>query len=204
MHPLIRAWKPYPPNTCATNCSRLVHSEYLQRLFCRATADCFSSFRMLNSVALTSAHLTLNPDGTLPREVPVRLNSKAVEPATHLFAIPSSSSQSRKTFTLYPIHASIITSHCSRLPALPPSTASSSSLPVLPLGIPHASSFPMLQAYLYTKRTDILLSSLLTSKSRLATVTGLWRNTCVLGVADEGLWNVLDIAWASVVGSTST
>lgn len=152
---------------------------------------------MLSSVAQSSTHISA--DGTLPREVPA-FSSEITNAPTHVLAVPSSSSQPRKTYTLYPVHASIMTLHCTQLPVLP-TASSSSAVPVIPLRLPHAASFPVLQMYLYTKRADLLMSSLRSSSSRMATITGLWRNACMLGIADEGFWEVLDSAWTGVTQS---
>jgi len=33
------------------------------------------------------------------------------------------------------------------------------------------------------------------------TINGLWRNACALGVFDDQLWEVLDLAWDAVLGA---
>lgn len=97
------------------------------------------------------------------------------------------------------------------------------TIPVVPLGIPNPEAFRELLCYIYTKRADELLAELLPTPppsavqgqdaldryarslaggiargellQRMARVQGVWRNACALGVFDDGLWSMLDLAW---------
>ena len=100
------------------------------------------------------------------------------------------------------------------------------TLPILPLSIPSPETFATLSSYLYTRRADALLRALLPSfpsstpvpttmvaltqtlerapsstlLAHALKVHGVWRNACALGVHDERLWGVLDLAWKACVG----
>ncbi|KAF8432132.1 hypothetical protein L210DRAFT_3719000 [Boletus edulis BED1] len=70
--------------------------------------------------------------------------------------------------TLFPIHNVFLATHCTNLPILPPSNVTrpdaagaTISLPMVPLCIPAPDVFPQLSMFLYTKRIDHLLTSLL-------------------------------------------
>ncbi|KZT64117.1 hypothetical protein DAEQUDRAFT_679161 [Daedalea quercina L-15889] len=97
------------------------------------------------------------------------------------------------------------------------------TIPVVPLGLPNPEHFRELLCYMYTKRADELLSELLPAPppsaaqgqdamdryarslareheradllQRMARVQGVWRNACALGVFDDGLWAMIDLAW---------
>ncbi|EPT01954.1 hypothetical protein FOMPIDRAFT_141772 [Fomitopsis schrenkii] len=97
------------------------------------------------------------------------------------------------------------------------------TIPVVPLGLPNPEAFRELLCYIYTKRADELLAELLPAPPpsavqgqdaldryarslaggiprgelvrRMARVQGVWRNACALGVFDDGLWSMLDLAW---------
>ena len=97
------------------------------------------------------------------------------------------------------------------------------TIPVIPLGLPNPEAFRELLCYIYTKRADELLAELLPAPPpsavhgqdaldryarslagsiargelmrRMARVQGVWRNACALGVFDDGLWAMLDLAW---------
>ncbi|KAH9931528.1 uncharacterized protein B0H18DRAFT_872199, partial [Fomitopsis serialis] len=97
------------------------------------------------------------------------------------------------------------------------------TVPVVPLGLPSPEHFRELMCYMYTKRADELLSELLPAPppsatqgqdamdryarslareyeradllKRMSRVQGVWRNACALGVFDDGLWGMLDLAW---------
>lgn len=159
------------------------------------------------------------PKSSLPKELEIIMNDAvAAACPTHVLAVYSSTpappSQKRKV-TLFPAHDLLLAAHCANLPALPASKLSTSScatatLPVVPLCLPSAEAFPFLQAYLYTKSTASLFTSLLPSAAPVDTVSlahratlihGLWRNACALGVVDSPLFDTIDRAWDAVVGS---
>jgi hypothetical protein len=107
----------------------------------------------------------------LPKELSILVNDISSDMPSHMLAVYSRqpSTTSRRRITLFPFHNIVLASHCANLPNLPtpPKTkqpeASGSRLtvPVVPLCIPSPQTFPYLSAFLYTKRTDLLLSSLL-------------------------------------------
>ncbi|GBE83521.1 hypothetical protein SCP_0505750 [Sparassis crispa] len=142
---------------------------------------------MLAALKLLSIPSSL-PRSRLPPiiDVPVRPTSHSPSSSafpTHILAISSSKSASSPntptaasfaqytstpaTAPLYPTHALVLATHCTLLPALPPSHPSNRtatmSLPLVPLTVPSAETFPVLHAYLHTKRTDTLLGALLPS-----------------------------------------
>jgi hypothetical protein len=119
--------------------------------------------------------------------------------------------------TILPIHDLVYRTTCAHLPIIPSRDVSlpAEELPLIHITLPSPSTLPILNTFLYTQRTDILLSSLLnvpaalgnptpTSRSgltellagkvdlkglmeRIARVHGLWSNTCSLGVASTYL-----------------
>ena len=174
----------------------------------------------------------------LPKELNILVNDISLDMPSHMFAVYSRNvkAATRRRVTLFPMHSIVLASHCAHLPTLPPTPkvdapdipGSHVTVPVVPLCIPSAQAFPYLSAYLYTKRTDYLLASLLPSPpaqlfnadhatllqfatklagtytaqallQHAATVIGLWRNVCSLGVFDDGLWDTMDIAWEVIL-----
>lgn len=133
--------------------------------------------------------------------------------------------------TILPIHDLIYRTNCAHLPHISPRDPSlaSESLPLIHITLPSPPTLPILNTYLYTQRTDILLSSLIsvpsglgfptpTSRSglthvladqldirnlmeRIAKIHGVWSNVCSLGIADPNLWRGLDTAWEVVLGA---
>ncbi len=58
----------------------------------------------------------------------------------------------------------------------------------------------------FTTNLPICSFSLLTCSphallKRIATVNGLWRNVCELGVFDDELWTTMDVAWEVLVAA---
>ena len=119
---------------------------------------------MLAAVANVHAH---PPTSTLPRELEIVINDMvAAHCPTHMLAIYSISSVTQKRkVTLFPTHHLVLATHCNNLPAFPASspdaTNSTVRVPVVPLCLPSPETFSILQSYLYTKRTDALLATLL-------------------------------------------
>ncbi|KAI0050342.1 hypothetical protein FA95DRAFT_1487496 [Auriscalpium vulgare] len=105
----------------------------------------------------------------LPKELSIIVNDLSAEMPTHMVAVYSRlSNTTRRRVTLYPIHNVMFATHCANLPALPPShptppttPGSRITVPVVPLCLPSPPTFPHLSAYLYGKRADVLLASLL-------------------------------------------
>ncbi|KIK98879.1 hypothetical protein PAXRUDRAFT_133258 [Paxillus rubicundulus Ve08.2h10] len=108
----------------------------------------------------------------LPKDLPAVVNDLSSDMPTHMLAVYSRqvNATTKRRVTLFPIHNIILAAHCANLPMLPtsnvahPETAGSSiSVPVVPLCIPAPEVFPQLSTFLYTKRIDHLLASLLPS-----------------------------------------
>ncbi|EGO01235.1 hypothetical protein SERLA73DRAFT_167356 [Serpula lacrymans var. lacrymans S7.3] len=105
----------------------------------------------------------------LPKELSIVVDDMSRYMPTHMLAVYArQSSATRRRVTLFPVHNIILAAHCANLPQLPESNpsapdvpGSSISVPVVPLCIPAPETFPHLSAFLYTKRVDHLLSSLL-------------------------------------------
>ncbi|KAG5338695.1 hypothetical protein C0989_006560 [Termitomyces sp. Mn162] len=196
----------------------------------------------------------VSPD-RIPSEVQVRLECSSDESPlnpTHMLAIhgpplPSNVPVSKRKVTLYPVHAHFLAIHCARLPPFLPfedtlvNPGTPFKIPVRTICLPSPSTYARLSTYLYTMKTEALLSSLMplppppglltppipvdgsyavplsseehrklvkTYAYRVAStyttqvilqhatlVHGLWQNICVLGIFDDGLWEVIDIAW---------
>ncbi|KAJ7120965.1 hypothetical protein C8R44DRAFT_671697, partial [Mycena epipterygia] len=182
------------------------------------------------------------PKDALPTEIAITVNDRSdYPPPTHMLAIHGraakdaapGSAAARRQVTLVPAHSVVLALHCARLPKFPapPSTPAYTSadrtqlvVPVQPLCLPSPAAYPLLSTFLYTKRTEHLLKSLLpcppppaldedrtllpafaarlagtyTSQALLLhvnSVHGLWQNACVLGVFVDELWDTIDLAW---------
>lgn len=175
---------------------------------------------------------------TLPTEIPVVVNDTTGPLPTHMMAIygppPQNGSAEKRKITLYPVHNTVLAAYCSKLPPFRPTSEAIRSagpektlreviLPVRPICLPSAQTYPQLSSFLYTKRTDALLASMMPClppqsladqseitafATRLAgtytiqallqhamTVHGLWGNVCALGIFDDALWETIDLAW---------
>jgi len=149
-------------------------------------------------------------------------------PPTHVIAV-SNSKQSRSIY--YPCHDLLLASHCADLPSFPPSNPiirdSKVVVPIIHISLPSMETFPLLINYLYSQRTDQLLSSLIPipdasllfadpSSSHVSralartyqprellekaqVVHGVWSNMCKLGVGDDRLWDTIQTAWSAYV-----
>ena len=101
------------------------------------------------------------------------INDLSSEMPSHMLAVYSAqtsdaASNRRNKVTLYPSHNIVLAAHCANLPPLrsithpaPKVAGSSITVPVVPLCIPAAELYAPLSMYLYTKRSDLLLRSLL-------------------------------------------
>jgi len=110
---------------------------------------------------------------TLPKELAIVVNDLSSDMPSHMLAIyaqssPRVPSTHRNKVTLFPSHNVVLAAHCANLPALPSAThpipaaaGSSITVPVVPLCIPAPELYTPLSVYLYTKRLDMLLQSLL-------------------------------------------
>jgi hypothetical protein len=148
---------------------------------------------------------------------------------------PKKNSTEKRKITLYPVHSIVLAAYCSKLPAFSPTSAEVTSvslgqnlkdvtIPIRPICLPSPQTYPQLSSFLYTKRTDALLASMMpclppttledepsqipTFATKLAGtytiqallqhtmfVHGLWQNVCALGIFDESLWETIDLAW---------
>ncbi|KAN0094560.1 hypothetical protein V8E55_002847 [Tylopilus felleus] len=106
----------------------------------------------------------------LPTELDIVVNDLTSDMPTHMLAVYSRHvpAEAKRRVTLFPIHNIILATHCANLPLLPASNiarpdapGSTVSLPVVPLCIPAPGVFPQLSTFLYTKRVDHLLTSLM-------------------------------------------
>ncbi|KAG8216131.1 hypothetical protein J3R82DRAFT_8134 [Butyriboletus roseoflavus] len=122
---------------------------------------------MLQVLAGVKAEPTSN---ILPKDLTVVINDLSSDMPTHMLAVYSRHvpAATKRRVTLFPIHNIILATHCTNLPVLPASdvvrpdvAGSTVSVPVVPLCIPAPEVFPLLSTFLYTKRIDHLLASLL-------------------------------------------
>ncbi|KAF8653622.1 hypothetical protein AX16_003774 [Volvariella volvacea WC 439] len=119
----------------------------------------------------------------LPKELSILVEDMTSgPPPTHMMAVYGAAPKSQppgppsttsgvapRKVTLFPAHSLIFAAHCSKLPPFPPSSVSAPFpdapnrliVPVRPLCLPSPETYPQLSSYLYTKRVDILLNSLL-------------------------------------------
>ncbi|GJJ14741.1 hypothetical protein Clacol_009008 [Clathrus columnatus] len=106
------------------------------------------------------------PTGPLHSEMLVKFNNTDLEPPTHILAVHSK--QQNGLFTLYPVHALVVSTGCAHLPLLPDSPAippgaamPELTLPVVSLSIPSPSMFQPILNYLYMRQNDVILDVLL-------------------------------------------
>jgi len=106
----------------------------------------------------------------LPKELSIMVNDISSDMPTHMFAVFSSRqpATARHRVTLFPVHNLVFATHCANLPILPASQPAlpecpgqEIKVPIVPLCIPAPEVFPQLSTFLYTKRIDHLLESLL-------------------------------------------
>lgn len=149
-----------------------------------------------------------------------------MDPPSHIIV---ACSKKRDFVTIVPAHAIVLSAYCANLPPLPVSRPSTPTkpgetitIPVFVFHLPNPTLFPLLLAYLYTKRADLLRNILLPAHATSSTVPGLiqthatsmslkelftaaskvkalWDNTCVLGIFDDPLFQVLEFAWDILV-----
>jgi hypothetical protein len=178
----------------------------------------------------------------LSKELEIVTNDMTAIPPTHMLAVFGkhlpSKSQPRRV-TLYPIHSLVFASHCANLPkfpsplpaALPEEGIRKIDVPVWPLCLPSPATYPHLSTYLYSKRTDLFMKSVLprpppsafqlrdpsqvsgfarelaetftvqTLVKHALMVFGVWQNVCALGVFEDNLWETLDTLWELLLTS---
>ena len=190
---------------------------------------------MLNVLSTVKASLA---SSLLPKELTIVVQDLTSVLPTHMVAVyghapkTQTQTQRRTKVTLLPVHSLVFAAHCSKLPPFPPTLAPPEqkpgsqeiTVPVWPLCLPSPQLYPQLAAYLYNKRTDLVLQTLLpcpppptlevdpslivpfaTKLSGTFTVHallqhqlmvhGMWQNVCALGIFDDLLWDTLDLAW---------
>ncbi|KAG6329585.1 hypothetical protein ID866_9504 [Astraeus odoratus] len=122
---------------------------------------------MLEVLAGVKAELVSN---VLPTELSVVVNDISCDMPTHMLAVYAhqAPANAKRRVTLFPTHNVILATHCANLPILekstptPPESAGESiTIPVVPLCIPAPGVFPHLSTFLYTKRIDHLLATIL-------------------------------------------
>jgi hypothetical protein len=180
--------------------------------------------------------VTANPvKDSLPKELAIVVHDLSSALPTHMMAIYSpetAGGAKKRKVTLVPGHSIILASHCAKLPPFSSScplpddenNPQEMTIPIVPLCLPSPETYPHLSSFLYTKRTDLLLQSLLPDhppnqleKDRVQLLSfatklaekftpqlllkhtmivhGLWRDVCALGVFDDNLWDSMDLAW---------
>ncbi|KAH9834821.1 uncharacterized protein C8Q71DRAFT_766553 [Rhodofomes roseus] len=173
---------------------------------------------------------------SIPEEITVDVSDGSADLPSHMLAVYKKdlAEGERNIITMLAAHQCVWDINCAHLPSLPPSSPSCSvvpspetpariTVPVVPLGLPSPEHFRELMCYMYTKRSDELLSELLPAPppsaaqgqdamdryarslareykraellKRMSRVQGVWRNACAIGVFDDGLWSMLDLAW---------
>ena len=195
--------------------------------------------RLLKSLASVKA----NPlKDKLSKELEIVINDMTAIPPTHMLAVfgkqlASKTHQPRRV-TLYPVHSLVFASHCASLPKFPSSLPVSLpekeirkvDVPVWPLCLPSPATYPHLSTYLYSKRSDLFMKSVLprpppstfvqdpsqvssfarelaetftvqTLLKHSLMVFGVWQNVCALGVFDDKLWETLDTLWELLLTS---
>lgn len=172
----------------------------------------------------------------MPKVLDVVVNKFSTDMPTHMLAIYSREDLAgkKRQVTLFPTHHLVLAAHCANLPTFPasrpiaPTTIGAPiTLPVVPLCLSSPETFPWLLIYLYSKRADQLLASILPFPPGLGDVSikaslqlaqrfaasytaqalfqlaggisGFWRNVCALGVYDDKLWGVMTVAWEVVL-----
>lgn len=180
----------------------------------------------------------------LPKELEIVINDMTAIPPTHMLAVfgkqlPGKPRQPRRV-TLYPVHSLVFASHCATLPRFPSplpvalpeegEEIRKIEVPVWPLCLPSPATYPHLSTYLYNKRIDLLMKSVLprpppskfeqdpsqhsafarelaetftvqTLVKHALMVFGVWQNACALGVFDGNLWETLDALWELLLTS---
>lgn len=137
---------------------------HLQLLVLTTGPNSFGSMmKVLSSVVASTAA------NTLPTQIDVTVGDLSHDVPTHMLAVytPVKDTESKLPVKLYPVHGVILAAHCANISALPeshpsiPEPGSSIKLPVVPFNLPHADSWPLLSAFLYTRRIEALMASLM-------------------------------------------
>lgn len=122
---------------------------------------------MLQVLAGVKAETVSN---VLPKELTVVTDDLSSDMPTHMLAVYSRQvpAAAKRRVKLFPTHNIVLAAHCANLPILqqsnpitPHKAGESITIPVVPLCIPAPEVFPQLSTFLYTKRIDYLLATLL-------------------------------------------
>ncbi|KAG5651054.1 hypothetical protein H0H81_010050 [Sphagnurus paluster] len=225
-------------------------------VFLREGLEAFGP-QLLKTLSSVRASTTVD---ALPKELSIVVHDLTTALPSHMIAVygpapkptTTTTPAPKRKVTLYPVHSLYLAAHCTRLPPFPASTEPSPTIvpgassatytvPVRPLCLPSPATYPRLSTFLYAKRADVLLSSLLpitppaslvpvphdddtpepTAEQRkderrvtleyahrlaqtytpqallqhALLVHGLWQNVCALGIFEDVLWEVIDVAW---------
>ncbi|KAG2138377.1 hypothetical protein DEU56DRAFT_736450 [Suillus clintonianus] len=137
------------------------HIDYI-----REGLECLGPDMLRVLASIKTEHIT----NVLPKEISITINDVSSDMPTHMFAVFSSRPPvgARRRVTLFPAHNLVFAAHCANLPILPTSTPAfvecegqDIKVPVVPFCIPAPEVFHQLSRFLYTKRIDHLLGSLL-------------------------------------------
>jgi len=182
-----------------------------------------------------------------PGSIDVAMSDPSAHPPSRILAAYTAGSALPTNF--HPVHDIVFTAQCSNYPTLTASTPSSptvalatlfeacastsstQTVPITKVTLPAPQSFNLLAQYLYHKRSERLLDSLLPcaapagfelnqrrlapafmahlartfDEARLSShaelVRSVWANAHEMGVGDEIVWDVLDLAWEVLNGA---
>ena len=152
------------------------------------------------------------------------INDISSEAPTHLLAVHAKPATRVSLFPVHAIilaaHCARLPPFPPSSSRTPAEAGSKITFPVTPFFIPNPETFPIILHYLYTKRVDRLFSALLPlplqsgkpsidelSRTYSSTFTvqallyhaarvhGLWSNVAALGIFDERLSQVIEVAW---------
>ncbi|KAJ7440703.1 hypothetical protein B0H11DRAFT_1827737 [Mycena galericulata] len=166
--------------------------------------------------------------GRITRTLTLSINTGI--PPTHMLATETLSSSSDRQFTLFPVHDLVLAMYCADLPTLPQwidlpevdisslelAVPAASATPishrtvaVIPVRIPSPQTFPLLLSYFYA---DIAhLRSELQPPTDVAQllghaikIFGLWKNACAFLVADDRLYEIIELAWEETITEIQT
>lgn len=152
-----------PESTLQAVAPELVHThiDYI-----REGLECLGPDMLRVLAGIKAEHVS----NVLPRELSLVVNDVSSDMPTHMFAVFSSHqpAPARRRVTLFPAHNLVFATHCANLPVLPTQTPAlvehagqEIKVPIVPLCIPAPEVFPQLSTFLYTKRIDHLLGSLM-------------------------------------------
>ena len=150
---------------------RYVSCSHCHFLIVRELTGVHSMMQVLRSV-VAKAPTNIN---AIPSTLDVSVGDNGHDAPTHMLAVYTPGTQPLSV-KLYPVHGAILAAHCASIAPFPASHPSPPAtpdepltLPVVPLNLPHAESYPLLSAFLYTRRADSLMASLMPSPPPAAT-----------------------------------